>query len=651
MLSDKAIRILKILAINNKEPITVKMLGVCLNMSERSVSMYLKEVSDFCRRNHIAYVSKRGCGVYLELSDEDASSLRDLSEPSHYDAEYRISYIKQILLEGWENYTISLLSEELFASKYVIGSDLDLVEAWFKQYGLTLVRRSKKRLSIEGSEWSYRRAVINYLHSKKSRTKEVKQTEYDKRLDSSSAIILENYCGPEICRRICEAIGQFETEAGGRFVDYSFIMVAEYLCIQYKRIHAGKCMPDHELGIFSPDESAPEQLEVLVRNIEQAVDKRLGSGERDYLCILLSGAEFQQSDKEKNREFQLISSGNVYEINKHILIYLSDISGLKLYEDEFLCSGLESFLHRCIIRTKFRLEICNPFLEEVKKSYSAAFTTCFSLGNYIQKEAGSMPSEHEIAFLTLLVGGALMRMEKKTRAVLIGAGSLLLAEMTAKKIEQRVPWISVIAVLPMDCACQAENLDCNLVITTIPGYELELPTVYVTPVISDRDVLKLQKAVNKLYIDRLGHAEAFSLAPYLRPEFIMLDVESAPKERLIELGCSILEKENCVTKEYCTEVLRRESISSTEIGNGVAIPHGIENTVTKPALFIMCLKNKVDWGSDAVDIIFILALNFNDIGVTRKFFNLFYDKVGNEETLDLIRNAETRERILTILQG
>ncbi|MFT4006511.1 MAG: PTS sugar transporter subunit IIA [Lacrimispora sp.] len=650
MLSDKAIRILKILVLNNNEPITVKMLGVCLDMSERSVSMYLKEVSDFCEKHHIVYVSKRGCGVYLELSEAEACALRNFSEPSYYDAEYRISYIKQILLEGWENYTISLLSEELFTSKYVIGSDLDLAEAWFKEYGLTFVRKLKRKLSIEGSEWDRRRAIISNERSKKSRIKEANQTGYDKRLDGLSAAMLEDYCGPEICGRICEAIGRFEAEAGGRFVDYSFIMLVEYLCVQYKRIRAGKFVSDQELGFSYSGEPASGHMEILISNLKSDLEMTLSSGELDYLYILLAGAELQQGDEERKREFLLVSRQNVHEISGRILIYLSDVSGLNLYGDEVLCNALDLFLHRCIIRTKFGLEICNPFLEEIKKGYSAIFTTCFSLGSYILEETGRMPSEHEIAFLTLLIGGALIRMEKKTRAVLVGAGSLLLAEMTAKKIEQRVPWITVIAVLPMDSVCQGEQLECDLVITTIPGYEVELPTVYVTPIISDRDVLKLQKAVNQLYADRLGQAGPSSLAAYLRPEFIMLDVESAPKEKLIELGCSILEKEKYVTEEYCREVLHRESISSTEIGNGGAIPQGIENTVNKPAIFIMRLKNKMDWGNGSVDIIFILALNFNDVGVIRKFFNLFYEKVINEETVKQIRNAGTKEEVISILQ-
>jgi len=63
-MSDKALRIIKVLIMNKNTPITVKMLAVMLDMSERSVNTYLKEVSEYCSKNQIPFVSKRGLGVY-----------------------------------------------------------------------------------------------------------------------------------------------------------------------------------------------------------------------------------------------------------------------------------------------------------------------------------------------------------------------------------------------------------------------------------------------------------------------------------------------------------------------------------------------------------------------------------------------------------
>lgn len=107
MLSDKALRIMKILVLNRNTPITVKMLSVMLDMSERTVNTYLKEVGSFCDKQGISYVGRRGVGVYLELGPEDMNGLPELlvQEAPYYDEQDRQFYIRQIMLQGWENYT------------------------------------------------------------------------------------------------------------------------------------------------------------------------------------------------------------------------------------------------------------------------------------------------------------------------------------------------------------------------------------------------------------------------------------------------------------------------------------------------------------------------------------------------------------------
>ena len=99
------------------------------------------------------------------------------------------------------------------------------------------------------------------------------------------------------------------------------------------------------------------------------------------------------------------------------------------------------------------------------------------MGAYIREVIGRIPSEHEIAFLTLLIGGALIRIEKRVNAVLVGAGSLFLAEMTTKKIEKRMDGLRIIAVLSKDELDKAQALSCDMVITTIQELKCDLPAV------------------------------------------------------------------------------------------------------------------------------------------------------------------------------
>ncbi|WP_312432628.1 BglG family transcription antiterminator [Lacrimispora sp.] len=649
MLSDKALRIMKVLVMNRNTPITVKMLSVMLDMSERTANTYLKEVGSFCDKQEINYVGRRGVGVYLELEPEDMNGLPELfvQQTPYYDEQDRQFYIRQILLQGWGNYTISLFAEELYVSRQVIGADLDEAEHWFQNYEITILRKSRTGVTANGTEVGFRSALAALFREQKVELQE-EGLSCDYRIGIDKTQHLYQVYERDLVKGVCRALQLFEAKSYLVFVDYSIIMMVEYLCVQIKRMERGYMVKEEELVFLSPGRAGSVLSESLADTLEYVCGVRYPAKERSYIYLLLSGAEFQQ--EEHVRQEDQSARQQVEEICSHIVSYLSAATGLDFYKEKRLFSGLESFLYKCIVRTRCGFEIRNPFLEDVKTNYGIIFNTCFGMGAYIREVIGRIPSEHEIAFLTLLIGGALIRIEKRVNAVLVGAGSLFLAEMTTKKIEKRLDGLRIIAVLSKDELDKAQALSCDMVITTIQGLKCDLPAVYVTPVVDDRDALRLQKACSEVFTLRLGRPEQVTLSSYIHPEFILLDVETVSKNKLIEMGFQVLRDYGCVTDRYYKEVLYRETISSTEIGNGVAIPHGIENSVLIPAVCMIRLKQKIDWGSAPVDIIFMLALNFNDGETTRRFFKLFYEKAGNENIIKLLRTARTEEDIMEILQ-
>ena len=329
---------------------------------------------------------------------------------------------------------------------------------------------------------------------------------------------------------------------------------------------------------------------------------------------------------------------------------MSGSAGLDLTSDQALGESMERFLNHSLVRTKFRLLIRNPFLDDIKRTYYSVFTTCYSLGKLYREYAGILPSEHEIAFLTLLVGGAMVRVDKRVKAVFVGAGGLLNARLAAERIERMVSDVQIGGILSTDEIRRAPRLDCDILITTLPGFQHRLPVISITPLVGERDVIKLKREINALFTKKQSPAMLCTLADYMKPSFMLLDEEPDSKESLIRRACSLLEQGGYVNGEYYKEVLHREAVSSTEINYGVAIPHGIENHVLKPAVVLIRLKQKMDWGNGPVDIIFLLALNFDEIALTRRFFKVFYEKVGDRETVEQIRRAASKENILELLQ-
>ncbi|MCI8576519.1 MAG: PTS transporter subunit EIIA [Lachnospiraceae bacterium] len=645
MLSEKAQHILQVLLLNQGSFLTVKTLSSMLGMSERTVNTYLKEVAGFCEKEGVTYVSRRGTGIRLELTRKTEMLLTGFigQKTLSYDDQERQNYICRVLLEGWENYTAALFAGELYVSRQTVGADLARAESWLSGYNIRITKSPRSGMSLTGTE-AARRSALAALFRRERPSRSTVEAGYDYRLSGQTVLYLFQEDKRDLVRDICRGLQLFEAKTHQVFVDYSFVMMVEYLLVQRKRMEKGILISREELETIW-EEDGP--LHTLAESLEFAGRIRYPAGERMYMGLLLCGAEFQREEfwHSQNQEVIRQAAGLCH----YIVSYLSGAAGLSFYGDRLLAEGLESFLCKSMIRTRYGFAVCNPFLDEVKTSYGVIFNTCFGMGSHIRSVIGRIPSEHEIGFLALMIGGALIRIEKKVNAVLVGAGSLLLAEVTARKIEKRVDGLRILAVLSRENLETAWSPSWDLVITSIPELSWGQFSVYVTPIVSDQDVMHLQKACSQIYTRRLGLTEPVSLGKYIRPGYILLDMEAEAKEKLIRTGCRVLEEAGCITPDYYQEILNREAISSTEIGNGVAIPHGIENHVLIPAVCMIRLKKKINWGNGPVDMIFLLALNFNDGETTRRFFKLFYEKVGNEQTVGLIRAAKTREEVLELL--
>ena len=102
---------------------------------------------------------------------------------------------------------------------------------------------------------------------------------------------------------------------------------------------------------------------------------------------------------------------------------------------------------------------------------------------------------------------------------------------------------------------------------------------------------------------------------------------------------------NIINKEeYKRVVLEREKEGTTGIGEGIAIPHGKTDAVSKPGLAAMVVPNGVDFDSldeQPAKLIFLIAApNTKDnvhLDVLSRLSTLLMDKRFREELL----NAET----------
>lgn len=648
MLSEKGLLIIEKLAEHNNELVTSKALAASTGMSERSVKTYLKEVADFCEQNSMTLDRKPGKGMKPCFSDAQVGKILDLAgrRPAAVSQKKRQNYISYILLSGWDTYTYALFSEELNVSKNVIMDDINELDAELLLFGIKVHRTAGYGIYATGSELDIRKAMRHFCRYPISDRQVIKTD--DHRLSRRAAEVIANNFRSVNLSMAVDMIHHVERRFDIIFTDYTFQMLAEYIAIALFRVDVEK-----ELKSGEQEQQVQKNGFIMTEHENMAkeaagfLDRHhgisLSQPEIMYLAMLFSCAEGQ------NRV--VMSCEEALSIEDEMIVYLSNLLAANLIENELLRESMRSFLPGSIARTHFGIEIDNPFLSDITQSYASLFTVCFTVSRYYEKYTGAMPSENEIAFIALQVGGALHRNPMTVRAVLIGAAGYATGSIIAGKIENRVPDVRIVSILSSDRIEHIDEYDCDLILSTIDtqaDIHKDMRFLYVSPLISAQDEKNIRNKCFELMTGQSAEVSEFS--QMLSEEFIIFEKKAKNRKDVLKRACQLLINKGIVQSEFARDVLEREKVEATAVGCNIAIPHGKPEHVNRCQILVIRLDKPIEWGERMADMIFLLAINFDSVNTTKAFFHDFTKLLNENGATDRLREAATPHELCAAIR-
>ncbi len=145
-----------------------------------------------------------------------------------------------------------------------------------------------------------------------------------------------------------------------------------------------------------------------------------------------------------------------------------------------------------------------------------------------------------------------------------------------------------------------------------------------------------------------------NVAEVLKKEHIALGLSAASKEDVLEKLIDLLYENGALSdkKAFTEDVMERERVSSTGIGNSIAIPHGKSANVIETTAAIARLEKPITWSSadgEPVSFVVLLAVNENDKGVTHvKLLSQMARKLASEETCKRLMDAADADEVIGI---
>ncbi|MFW6280475.1 MAG: BglG family transcription antiterminator [Halanaerobium sp.] len=590
-ISSRTKKILKIL-LKNDDYIVIEKIAEEIGVSSRTVLRELPKVAKWLKKNNFELDKKKGTGIRLECCGEEREEIRKLlnieSVEKYYTPEERRIIILSELLKTQQPAKLFNFTMLTNVSEATISHDLDEIENWIKEYNLKMVRKPGLGVYIKGKESDIRRASINLLYENLDLQElfnlmqnkfSVENTE--KTRESLSRSRLLNLIGLETIQVLDSLIKEIEENLEYKMADDSYIALMVHLAIALKRIKKGEKI-SIKPEVLDELKKNKEYLIAsgLVKSIAKAFSVEIPEAEIGYVTMHLKGSKGRggiYSDQvSMTEDYRLVS------LSRKIIEKAEIELGIYLEDDEQLLVGLVRHLEPTIHRIKLDLDIRNPLLEEIKENYANLFEVSKKCAQILAEEEKIEVPESEAAYIAMHLGSAVERKRKpvtKFRAAVactsgIGASRLLASRLSSEFSNLEI--VGLISTIDFDKQ-RLEDMDVDLIISTVEIPESSLPVVVVNPLLNKNhqrqieDFVLSHKAKNKYKTNKISLKEKLEIINNYNQRILEVlnnfeiyrDYKYKGINSLISFASKKLAEHDSDISEIETDLKRREELGST----------------------------------------------------------------------------------------
>ena len=139
----------------------------------------------------------------------------------------------------------------------------------------------------------------------------------------------------------------------------------------------------------------------------------------------------------------------------------------------------------------------------------------------------------------------------------------------------------------------------------------------------------------------------------LSNDAFLMNFDGTSKKQVLEELSKLAEiKLGINSRTLLEDLIKREKLGSTAVGNGIAIPHANVATIDRPFVFVSTLVNGLDFNSTddlPVDIIFLLIAPDNKGSEHLQALALISRLLRNKELTTKLRGCKSSESALAVI--
>ena len=475
--------------------ISIDALAERCGMSSRAMRYNLEAIEQFLVKKGFPYFEKeRMKGIRLVHSpelDRFIDSCVSTVEPYRYNysPHERVAYLLSTLLISRDPVQTDTFCRNIGCSRNTIFKDLETVGEWLRQRDLSLVKRPRVGIYVNGSEVK-RRSALGELYFERVQSQEVlhyaANTGMDDRFNNH---LLGELVSQERSQVLAESVRELEKMLGRQFSDDTCGNLIIHLAVCLRRAEEGAPVDAPAIRNLEGTEEFQAASQVMAR-LSQRLDIQLPRSEVEYFTYHLLGARILRQEGGEGAESQedelllQVTRRMVREIEK---IYFVDFGELR----ESVVNGIFTHLRPSINRIRYGLFIKNPLFDEIVSRYNSLFLNTRLACRHLVDYLGTCINDNEVAYIALHFGAALHKVNRqpvtRCRVLLVCGTGLGSAMLITSQIEKMFD-VEVVATVSGREAVQWDMNQVDYVISTVPLPELpEEKVIQVSPLFTEEE--------------------------------------------------------------------------------------------------------------------------------------------------------------------
>ncbi len=593
------------------------------DISTRTIRTDISALNDILASYGAQIQHQRGKGYYFDIYDEtrfsDIEKQTKKMKTSPRNAKDRVVYLIMRLLSQEEECKLDDLANQWFVSRTSLQADMSEIREILEQYNLEIVSKAHHGLKLFGEEQAIRACIAHVLFQFKPS-------------DRTFVDVCEHFF-PEInLPSLREDLLHLINQNHIKLTDEGLHHLLVYCGVTLHRLKLNAIIHHvHQPQLSNEAQSAALDLS---KTIEILLGAPLPQSEIDYLSIQIAARRVTWVtviDTEKHTE-QL-------ELTNFLLDYVNKHYNYDLRNDELLKRDLLCHITTMILRVKYQITIPNPLVDHIKRYYPLAYDMTVAAISHWGKH---LIPDGEVGYLVMHIGVGLERNfaleeQQPPRALLVCDSGTSIMRLLESQLLRSLPQLDIQKIGSVREYEALTKIDADFVISTEKVSQKNKPTIAVSPIPTSFQI----EQVNKLILMNRSHP--YMLDKFFDHRYFSVLEKPTTQAELLKTFSSHLTQDNITPTGFYNSVIERENITSTILGEGIAIPHSLGLLANETKVYTIISPHGVDWENGKIaHVIFLFAINKDDYEEAMSLYDLFVTFM-NGKAVDTILSCSSYE--------